>query len=80
MNIRLHELVARPILWFNTTKIRLRGVKIGKRSNIYKSVHIDNRKGKIVIGNGVQVSRKSTILSHYPHEKRSDYEPFIDIL
>ena len=78
MNIRLHEIIARPILWFNTNKYRLRGVEIGRRSHLYKNVHIDNRRGKIKIGDFVQVSRKSIILSHYPNEKKDDYETIIE--
>ena len=77
MNIRLHDFISLPIVMLNTNKFRLRGVKIGKNSYVYKDVVMDNRRGKIILGDNVNVSRRSVILSHVPNEDK-DYTTVIE--
>lgn len=50
--------------WLNVNYYRFMGVKIGKGCYVSIHAHIDIRRGKISIGNHVNISRGAYILSH----------------
>ncbi|MDR1385718.1 MAG: hypothetical protein LBJ67_17990 [Planctomycetaceae bacterium] len=49
---------------FRITRLKLSGVKIGKRTFVSKCAKIDIRRGNIVIGNDCYITHGSVILCH----------------
>jgi acetyltransferase-like isoleucine patch superfamily enzyme len=52
------------VSWLNVLRYRLLGIKIGKGSYISVHANIDLRRGKVIIGNNVEIASGSYILSH----------------
>lgn len=60
----IRDRLVRISSWLVVNYYRLMGVKIGKRCFISIHAYLDVRRGKISIGNGVNIARGSYILSH----------------
>lgn len=56
--------LAKLVSWINVNYYRFMGVKIGKGVFISCRAHIDVRRGKISIGNNVNIGGGTYILSH----------------
>lgn len=50
--------------WFRVNYFRIMGIKVGKGCSISMYAHLDVRRGKISIGNNVNIARGANILSH----------------
>ena len=60
----IRHYLARLLSFFKVNYYRFMGVQIGKGCFISTGAHIDVRRGKIVMGNRVQIGSGSYVLSH----------------
>jgi acetyltransferase-like isoleucine patch superfamily enzyme len=63
--------------WFRVNYFRFMGVRVGKGCFISIHAHLDVRRGKISIGNNVNISRGAYILSHTGYQAEKEGEATI---
>jgi acetyltransferase-like isoleucine patch superfamily enzyme len=63
--------------WFRVNYFRMMGIKVGKGCYISIHAHVDVRRGKIFIGNHVDIGRGACILSHTGFQPTKEGEPTI---
>lgn len=69
---------ARIYFFFTTNFYRFFGIKIGKGSYVYKNVYLDIRRGQIIIGKNVHITRGCTIISHIGFMPQKDKPTIIE--
>lgn len=60
--------------WLSVNYYRFMGVKIGKGCYLSIHAHVDVRRGKISIGNNVNIGRGACILSHIGYQPTKEGE------
>ena len=60
----IRHLLVKSATWLNAFRYRLLGVKIGKGSYISIHAHIDVRRGRVILGDYVEIASGSYVLSH----------------
>jgi len=55
--------------WLTVNYYRFMGIKIGKGTYISMNAHLDVRRGKISIGNNVDIGKGACILSHTGYQE-----------